>query len=157
MAACALLLGVLASKFLSQDPTTQPTFAWGNDSDPEQRYDAWVLPAVGDHEQVPALFTAKGVRSPVKLADMTPEGGSLEKGKPYRLLVCLASAGKFAGQPRPFVPQARVEVVAPSPVAMLSQLIGAQRLVEARKLLDALPSAVRERTDIRELAKQVPP
>jgi hypothetical protein len=152
MAACTLLLGVLAAKFLVPDQGTRPVFAWTNDADLEQQYDLWVLPPDGPHEEVKPLFTKKAVRSPV-----TMEGTTLEKEKPYRLLVCLANAGKFAGEPIPFTPQQIVRGKAPTAPEMLQKLIREQRLPQAQQLLNALPDAVRNRPEVLELAKLVPP
>lgn len=150
LAACITLAAVVGSLLFTPSATQGTTFAWTNDPDPAQQYDLWVLPFDGPHQEVTPLYTRKGVRSPVSVEDV-----QLEKDKPYRLLVCVANAGKFAGEPVPFKPASKVVVSGPGVADMLKKLIAAGKLDEAQRLLDALPPSVRERTEIRELAIEV--
>lgn len=161
MAAVFVVLGLVAGLlFTSADPT-RPTIAWVNATDPEQKYDVWILPDNNIHkEDAEVLFVATNVRSPVKFDQLTAKVAGrvrLEKDKPHRLLVCLASAGRFAGEAVKFIPQA--EITSPTPTApyMLKKLLGDKRTKEARQLLAALPESVREDPAVLELAKQVPP
>lgn len=161
-AAAVVLLGTVASVFLAtRSDASNPTFVWENSADKDQLYDVWVLPAEGDAEKAPALFKAENVRSPVKLAAMQPGKGStaprLEKDKPHRILVCLASVGKFGGDAVPFTPDKTVQASTPTAPAVLKRLIDAGRMEDARKVLAALPEAVRDEPQVLELAKQVPP
>lgn len=160
LAAMFVVLGVVTSLLLRGD-ATQPTFAWTNADD--QLYDVWVLPPEGDVETVPALFVAKNVRSPVSLKDMVPGPGepaskprALEKEKPHRLLVCLATVGKFGGDAVPFTPGAKVEVPTPKAADVLNRLVKAGRIPEAQKVLEALPESVRDEEAVREIAKKIP-
>lgn len=47
--------------------TTQPRIAWNSKDRASQRYDVWILPEEGEHREVPALFEAKSVVSPIQL------------------------------------------------------------------------------------------
>jgi hypothetical protein len=92
---------------LVADP--RPTIAWSSKDAPGQRYDVWILPEEGDSLTCPALFTAKGIVSPVSFASLAPahsgpsvEPPALESGRGYRVLVCLAGVGRHAGTPAPF-------------------------------------------------------
>ncbi len=92
--------------------SVRPEIAWENAAD--QSYNVWILPAEGDHTTTPALFVAKGVRSPVKFADLKPGKGTapgtteLEPDKDYRVLICYAGTGhdpvseRLAGTPVKF-------------------------------------------------------
>ena len=84
--------------------STQPSIAWTSRDAPGQQYDVWILPAEGDHLTVPALFKAGRVTSPVSFDQMKPGSNvtSLVPGSAYRVLVCLADAGRMAGDPIPF-------------------------------------------------------
>jgi hypothetical protein len=84
---------------------TRPRIAWTSKDKPGQNYDVWILPAEGDHLTAPALFVAKSVTSPVRFEQLQPGLGldtSLQSGVDYRVLVCLADAGRTAGVPVPF-------------------------------------------------------
>lgn len=85
---------------------TQPRIAWNSKDPPGQKYDVWILPAAGDHLTAPALFVVKGVTSPVSFDQLwrgaETTGSSLQPGEEYRVLVCLADAGRMAGVPVPF-------------------------------------------------------
>lgn len=85
---------------------TQPVIAWNSKDKPGQKYDVWILPAEGDHLTAPALFVAKSVISPVSFSQLKPGkdvvGTALQPGTDYRVLVCLADAGRMAGVPVPF-------------------------------------------------------
>lgn len=84
---------------------TRPVFAWTSKDRPDQRYDVWVLPEEGDVLTVPALFEAEDVVSPVtfdQLTTVAATGKALAHGEKYRVLVCLADAGRLAGTPVPF-------------------------------------------------------
>jgi hypothetical protein len=85
---------------------TRPTIAWNSKDKPGQKYDVWILPAEGGHLSAPALFVAKNVTSPVSFTQLQPSaeaaGTSLQPGTDYRVLVCLADAGRMAGVPVPF-------------------------------------------------------
>lgn len=92
---------------LVADP--RPTIAWSSKDAPWQRYDVWILPEEGDSLTCPALFTAKGIVSPVSFASLAPahsgpsvEPPALEPGRGYRVLVCLAGVGRHAGTSAPF-------------------------------------------------------
>lgn len=77
--------------------TVRPEIAWENAAD--KSYNVWILPAEGEHTTAPALFVAKGVRSPVKFANLKPGKGAapgtteLEPDKDYRVLICYAGTG----------------------------------------------------------------
>ncbi|MBL9114717.1 MAG: hypothetical protein JNJ83_06880 [Verrucomicrobiaceae bacterium] len=161
LAACLLVLGVVVvNTFLARNTAETPTFAWSNDPDPAQLYDVWVLPPSGDHETTPPLFTLKGTRSPIKLAEMKPapeQSPKLEKTGRYRLLVCLASAGKFSGQPVDFTVEPQITVPGPSPATMLQILIAGGRIQDAHTLVNALPPTVRSRPEVQTLLEQLPP
>ncbi len=164
LAAMMVAAAFITSLVLKGDGATQPTFAWTNAKDPGQLYDVWVLPADGsDAETAPAMFVAKNVRSPVSLAQMAPGPKEsptkpllLEKEKPHRLLVCLATVGKFGGDAVPFTPQKQVEVAAPSATAVLERLVKANRMADAQKVLNALPESVRDEPAVLEIAKKIP-
>jgi hypothetical protein len=83
---------------------TRPSIAWSSKDRARQRYDVWILPAEGNALEVPALFEAKDVVSPVAFGDLSAVAGetSLAPGRGYRVLVCLAGAGRMAGTPIPF-------------------------------------------------------
>lgn len=85
---------------------TQPRIAWTSKDAPGQKYDVWILPAEGDHLTAPALFVAKSVTSPVSFTQLQPgaeaAATALQPGTDYRVLVCLADAGRMAGVPVPF-------------------------------------------------------
>ena len=85
---------------------TQPTIAWNSKDKPGQKYDVWILPAAGDHLSAPALFVAKSVTSPVSFDQLQPSKDhaetALQPDTDYRVLVCLADAGRMAGVPIPF-------------------------------------------------------
>lgn len=87
-------------------PDTRPAIAWNSKDEPGQKYDVWILPAEGDHLTAPALFVAKSVTSPVSFSQLQPgaeaAATSLQPGTDYRVLVCLADAGRTAGVPVPF-------------------------------------------------------
>lgn len=86
--------------------STQPVIAWNSQDQPGQKYDVWILPAEGDHLTAPVLFVTKGVTSPVAFDSLKPGKGitdtALQPGTDYRVLVCLADAGRMAGVPVPF-------------------------------------------------------
>ena len=162
MAAALVVLGLVASLLFKGGDPTQPTFAWNDASSPNQKYDVWVLPPEGDAENAPVLFVKKDVRSPVKLADMKPgpkqpqdAALKLEKDKPYRLLVCLATVGKFGGDAIPFNPQGKVTVPAPTAPAVLKRLIDTGRTSDAQKVLKALPEAVLADPAVKELEQKM--
>jgi len=85
---------------------TQPVIAWTSKDKPDQKYDVWILPAEGDYLKAPTLFIAKGVKSPVAFASMKPgkdvADTALKAGIDYRVLICLADAGRMAGVPVSF-------------------------------------------------------
>ena len=85
---------------------TQPVIAWTSKDKPGQKYDVWILPAGGDYLKAPALFIAKGVTSPVAFISMKPgkdlTDTALKAGMDYRVLICLADAGRMAGVPVEF-------------------------------------------------------
>lgn len=89
-----------------QTSETRPVIAWNSQDKPGQRYDVWILPAEGDHLTAPALFKAEKVTSPVTFDALKPGKGitdsALTAGADYRVLVCLADAGRMAGVPVPF-------------------------------------------------------
>lgn len=92
---------------LVADP--RPGIAWSSKDAPGQLYDVWILPEEGDFLTAPALFAAKDVVSPVAFASLAPadsapsvEPPALERGRSYRVLVCLAGVGRHAGTPAPF-------------------------------------------------------
>ena len=86
--------------------TTRPRIAWTSKDAPGQRYDVWILPAEGDYLSAPPLFAAKSVTSPIDFAALKGGDGitntGLVPGTDYRVLVCLADAGRMAGVPVPF-------------------------------------------------------
>ena len=126
---------------------TQPAIAW--DAAPDQRYDVWILPAQGNHLEVPALFVANGVRPPVALAALKPGPAlkgqpnppqSLEAGTDYRVLVCFADAGRIAGIAVPFRTSVRPEKSLPAPnLDTARTLAAAGRDSDALALLLQLP------------------
>lgn len=95
--------------------STRPTIAWSSKDKPGQKYDVWILPAEGDHLTAPTLFVAKGVTSPVPFEQLQPgkdtAAPALQPGTSYRVLICLADAGRRAGVPIPF----KVKPAAPAP------------------------------------------
>lgn len=82
---------------------TRPTIAWNSKDKAGQKYDVWILPAAGDYLTAPVLFMTKGVTSPVTFDSLKPGKGmtdiALQPGTDYRVLVCLADAGRMAGVP----------------------------------------------------------
>ena len=82
---------------------TRPVIAWNSHDKPGQKYDVWILPAEGDHLTAPVLFVTMGVTSPVSFDTLKPGKDvaetSLQPGTDYRVLVCLADAGRMAGVP----------------------------------------------------------
>ncbi len=117
-AAAVLLLGGLYLQFRPQSvrtarvvvtspgdeiESTRPRIAWTSRDGASQRYDVWILPAEGDPLTVPALFKRENVVSPVEFSALEPGKGvlatALEQGTDYRVLVCLAGAGRMAGVP----------------------------------------------------------
>lgn len=86
--------------------STQPTIAWNSKDKPGQKYDVWILPSEGNHLEVPELFKAERVTSPVSFASLTPgkdiPQSTLQPGRDYRVLVCLADSGRLAGVPIAF-------------------------------------------------------
>jgi hypothetical protein len=159
IAAMVLVLGLVVGLFFRDSDSTQPTFAWTNASDPQQKYDVWVLPAEGDVETIPALFVTKEVRSPVNLADMKPSAPGtplkLEKDKPHRLLVCLASVGRFGGDAVSFKSQPSIQAATPTAPAVLKRLIDKGRIADAKKVLSALPASVLADPEVQALTKQL--
>jgi len=86
---------------------TRPVISWTSRDEPGQRYDVWILPEDGDYLEAPALFAAESVTSPVAFDQLepgpeAPADGALEPGTGYRVLVCLADAGRMSGRPVPF-------------------------------------------------------
>ena len=160
IAALLAVLGVATKLVLPSGGTFQPTFAWENSVDSSQKYDVWVLPAEGDPETAAPLFKVFNKRSPVKLSEMQAADGkstSLKKDEPHRLLVCLATVGKFGGNAVPLPAQNEIKVEPPTAPAVLKRLINAKRLTDAQKVLAALPASVRDEPEVLELAKQIPP
>jgi hypothetical protein len=161
LAAVIAVLAIAAKLLLPTADPTRPTIAWTNATDPEQKYDVWILPDNNIHkEDAEVLFVATNVRSPVKFDQLTAKAAGrdrLEKDKSHRLLVCLASAGRFAGEAVKFTPQAEITSPTPTAPGMLRILLADKRIREARQLLAALPESVREDPAVLELAKQVPP
>lgn len=139
---------------------SQPVFVWQNAADETQRYDVWVLPAEGDVETMPAVFVAKGVRSPVSLKDMQPgpaaaAGQTTLAAAPSRLLVCLASIGRLGGAAETFTPAATVTVTAPDPAVILRRLIARGRTEEARQAWAKLPPGVQQATNLAEIRREL--
>jgi hypothetical protein len=88
---------------------TRPTIAWTSKDKPGQKYDVWILPKEGDFRDAvaaPTLFKAERVTSPVDFISFKLGKGvatpTLQPGTDYRVLVCLADAGRMAGVPIPF-------------------------------------------------------
>ena len=85
---------------------TQPRIAWTSKDAPGPKYDVGILSAEGDHLTAPALFVAKSVTSPVSFTQLQPgpeaAATGLKPGTVYRVLVCMADAGRMAGVPIPF-------------------------------------------------------
>ena len=142
---------------------TQPTIAW--DARPDQRYDVWVIPADGDKNQVPALFVAKGVRPPVAFSDLKPTPALAEQSRPtsrlepdtdYRLLVCLADAGRIAGIAVPFrtAPDATKALPPPS-LDSARKLAGQGRSSDALSLLLQLPPEQRALPEVKALERDL--
>lgn len=119
IAAAFLLLGALAWQFIPRSTatarvvvtspgdsiaSTRPTVAWNSKDALGQLYDVWILPGNGDHLTAKALFKAEKVVSPVQFAALKPASADAElhPGGSYRVLICLASAGRMAGVPVPF-------------------------------------------------------
>ncbi len=124
-AAIAVLLGFAGYQMWPRTPgsiitrspagtvdTTRPEIAWENA--PGKKYNVWILPSQGDYTTAPALFVAKGVRSPLPFSalkpgkDTPPDETELKADADYRLLVCYDDAGdpgpgeRIAGTPVPF-------------------------------------------------------
>ena len=82
---------------------SKPFIAWDARDEPGQKYDVWILPAEGDYLTAPTLYKAEGVTSPVSFSDLKPgpevAENELRGDTEYRVLVCLADAGRTAGVP----------------------------------------------------------
>ncbi len=76
----------------------RPEIVWENAIG--KSYNVWILPEEGDYTTAPALFVAKGVRSPVSFESLKPGKGaplgmtSLSPETDYRVLICYADAAK---------------------------------------------------------------
>ena len=124
MAAVLALLAAVIWLFIPSDTPTarvvitspgdvindnRPTIAWTSNDEPGQKYDVWILPEEGDFrdaDAAPTLFKAESVISPVAFISFKPGKGvvttALQPGTDYRVLVCLADAGRMAGVPVTF-------------------------------------------------------
>jgi len=179
LAACLALLAGLAAVWLrppaasSKDIVilaprgetgfTQPTIAW--DAKAGQRYDVWILGAEGSHLDAPALYIAKGVQPPLSLAALQPgpalQGqpnprATLLPGTDYRLLVCLADAGRIAGIAVPFRTAPDASDALPPPSLAAAQKLATQgRPADALMLLLQLPPAEREQADVQNLEHEL--
>lgn len=140
----------------------QPTLIW--DGEPNQRYDVWILPAEGSHIDAPALFVAKNVQPPVAFSDLQP--GPVFQNQPdaprtlapdthYRLLVCLANAGRLAGTAFPFHTASNAGTPPPADLATVKQLAATDRPADALTLLLTLPAAERQRPEVHDLEAQL--
>ena len=159
LAAAVVVLGIAAKLLLPGSDASQPTIVWANAADPAQQYDVWILPDNNiEKEDAEVLFKAERVRSPVRFNQFAAKTSAteLDTGKSHRLLVCLANAGRFAGEPVKFMPAAEVTSPTPTAPGMLRKLLADKRMKEAQQLLSALPDSVREAPEVLELAKQVP-
>jgi hypothetical protein len=141
----------------------QPTLIW--DGEPGQRYDVWIIPAEGSHIDAPALFVAKNVQPPVAFTDLQP--GPALQGQPdaprtltpntsYRLLVCLANAGRLAGTAFPFHTASNASSQpAPADFATAKQLAATNRPADALTILLTLPPTDRLRPEVRDFEAQL--
>lgn len=136
----------------------QPTLIW--EAEPNQRFDVWILPAEGSHVDAPALFVAKNIQPPVAFADLQPgpvlqgqtdASRALAPNTQYRLLVCIANAGRLAGTTFPFHTAANAGTQPPADLATVKQLAATNRPSDALTMLLALPAAERQRPEVREL------
>ncbi len=142
---------------------TQPRFVW--EARPGQRYDVWVLPAEGNHIEAPALFIAKDVQPPLDFAALQPAPAlaaesrpttRLEPGTDYRLLVCLAGAGRVAGVAVPFRTVLGATKAFPPPsLATARQFVAEDRPADALMVLTQLPPAERETAEAQALEKEL--
>lgn len=159
LAAAIVALGIAAKMLLPGSDPSQPTVVWANAADPAQQYDVWILPDNNiEKEDAEVLFKVERVRSPVRFTQFVAKTSAttLDTSKSHRLLVCLANAGRFAGEPVKFLPAAEVTSPTPTAPGMLRKLLTDKRMKEAQQLLSALPKSVREDPEVLELAKQVP-
>ena len=142
---------------------TKPTLVW--EATPDQRYDVWILPPEGSHLQAPALFTAKSVRPPLDFSELKPAPAladesrptsRLEPGTDYRLLVCLADAGRVAGVAVPFrTASTAVKSLPPPTYEAAWRLADSGHPADALMLLTHLPLADREKPEARELEREL--
>jgi len=145
---------------------TEPLIVWENAPDPTQLYDVWVLPPDGPFEKVPAIYEAKEVRSPVAFDQLAPAPGSgaprdLQPGKDYRLLVCIARAGRIAGTAAPFStsPAATSAPLTASDTTEAIQrarhLLQSGQAGDAIMLLTALPESERALPEVQALMDEI--
>jgi hypothetical protein len=132
-----------------------------------QLYDVWVLPSDGPFEKVAAIFETKGVRSPVSFdrlvtAKPSPSGPrGLEPGKDYRLLVCIAGAGRIAGTAVPFSTSPAATSAPLTAFDTTDSIQHARQLLEsgnpgdAMMLLAALPDRERTLPEVRALMEEI--
>lgn len=138
---------------------TQPRLVW--DAKPGQQYDVWILPPEGSHIDAPALFTAKNVRPPIAFSELKPGKGLEETSRPtsrlepdtdYRLLVCIANAGRVAGIAMPFHTTADAAKALPAPSLAAAQHLAAEgRPSDALTLLGQLPGNERALPEVESL------
>lgn len=141
----------------------RPILVW--DARPGQRYDVWILPAEGTHMEAPALWTAKSVLPPLDFSELIPSPTltaasrpttRLEAGMDYRILVCLADAGRIAGVAVPF--RTTAGAIKSLPAASLPaarQLAASGRPADALMLLTQLPTAERNRPEAQILQREL--
>jgi hypothetical protein len=146
---------------------TEPLIVWENAPDPSQLYDVWVLPPDGPFEKVPAIYEAKGVRSPVAFDRLAPPASAsgvahdLQPGKDYRLLVCIAGAGRIAGTAVPFSTSPAAASKPLTAADTTDSIQQARRLLQsghpgdAMMLLTALPETERALPEVRALMDEI--
>jgi hypothetical protein len=139
---------------------------WDNAADQNQKYDVWILPAEGSQKDAPALFQAKGVRSPVAFSelqaiDAAKGAKELQPGKPYRMLVCLANLGRLAGITVPFQTTAEADGGLHVPPDAAAALAKAKRLGDEGRpgdglmVLAAMPDPQRETPEAKALEQEL--
>jgi len=146
---------------------TNPLIVWVNAPNPAQLYDVWVLPLKGPFEEVAAIYETKGVRSPVafdRFVASKPGQGSppgLEPGKSYRVLVCIAGAGRIAGTAVPFTVSPAASSEAPPASDTTDSIQQARHLMETgyagdgMMILAALPETERALPEVRALMAEI--
>ena len=141
--------------------TQSPLIVWENATEPEQKYDVWILPKDGTQKDAEALFVSKGVRSPLELSQMKAASAGLELSpdEDYRVLVCYADKGRLAGTASPFkiAKEASPALLTPTTAAeaalLFTELLEKNRPSDVLMLAERLPADLQKLTEIQTLKK----